>query len=313
MRDVVIIGGGLSGLAAAYELEQHQVDYTLIEVKRELGGSIHTIQKDGFLLDLGPFALADTLDSAWLDSLGLSDALFHLDEKTVAFKNGTASLVQAIKAKMTGTRLMRMALSSIGELGNGRYSICLENGLLFDAKSLIIALPARYAERVFYGYITPITEMLLGYQYDTIQRVSLVFRSEELPDEIPHPPDMAYVFIHRTDNLSRIAEAYTLLHFGLRVAPERIESPQAVVNFLCEHFNLPDPVSYGIGFWAEADPISCFDDTHEQWVKDIRAQLPERIALIGSDYSQKAPCLKGISDFDERIRQGQEAARKMLD
>lgn len=48
MRDVVIIGGGLSGLAAAYELEKHNVDYTLIEVKRELGGSIRTLKKDDF-------------------------------------------------------------------------------------------------------------------------------------------------------------------------------------------------------------------------------------------------------------------------
>lgn len=312
MRDVVIIGGGLSGLAAAYELEQHQVDYTLIEVKRELGGSIRTIEKDNFLHDVGAFAIADTLDAQWLASLGLSDTLFQLDDNTVAFKEGTGSLVQAIKAKMTGTRLMRMAVSSIGEVDDGRYSICLENGLMFDAKALIIALPARYAERLFYGYITPITEALLDYHYDTIQRVSLVCETKDMPQDIPHPPDMAYTSIYRTEDNARIAEDHSLIQFGLRIAPERIQLPEKIIHFLCERFKLPQPVSYAMGFWAEADPISCYDDAHTQWVKDIRAQLPDRVALIGSDYTQHAPNLKGISYFDERIRQGQEAVRQML-
>jgi protoporphyrinogen oxidase len=205
-----------------------------------------------------------------------------------------------------------MAVSSIGELDNGRYSICLENGLLLDARALIVALPARYAERLFYGYITSITEALLYYEYDSIHRVALVCRSDELPQKISNPPDMAYAFIHLTEDHARIADGYTLLQFGLRLTPDRVESPEQLVNFLQERFNLPEPVAYGLGFWAEADPISCYDDAHTTWVNDIRAQLPETIALIGSDYSHQAPCYKGISYFDERIKQGQTAAKQML-
>ena len=36
MRDVVVIGGGLSGLAACYELERCGAAYTVIEVKAAL-------------------------------------------------------------------------------------------------------------------------------------------------------------------------------------------------------------------------------------------------------------------------------------
>ena len=174
----------------------------------------------GFTLDVGPFALADNLDLDWLKTLGLGDALYPLREGVVAFKQGTGALIDALASKMTAPRMMRMAVSSIGELENGRCSICLENGVMLDAKALILALPARYAERLFYGYITPLTETLLDYHYDTVHRIALGFRTADIPACIPVPPDMAYVFIQRTDHPARVPPNHTLLQIGLRLAPE---------------------------------------------------------------------------------------------
>ena len=57
MRDVVVIGGGLSGLAACYELEKQQIRYTLIEVKRRVGGSISSCKDKGFVTDASAFAI----------------------------------------------------------------------------------------------------------------------------------------------------------------------------------------------------------------------------------------------------------------
>ncbi len=48
MANVVVIGGGLTGLAAAWELERQRIPYTLIEVKKRFGGSIITERRDGF-------------------------------------------------------------------------------------------------------------------------------------------------------------------------------------------------------------------------------------------------------------------------
>jgi len=311
MRDVIIIGGGLSGLAAAYQLEQYQIDYTLIEVKRRLGGSIHTVLQDGFVFDQGSFAVADTLDADWLAGLGLEESTYPLGEGVIAFQSGTGQIIEALAQKIHAPRLMRMAVSSIGELENGHCAVCLENGLLLEAKAIIVALPARYAERLFYGYITPLTEALLDYQYDTIQRVSLGFRSDDLPEKIQNPRDMAYAFIHRTDHSSRVPENHTMLQFGLRIAPQRLESPEQAVTLLREVFDLPEPITQFVGYWAEADPISCYDDKHNQWVTDIRAQLPPQIALIGSDYSLNAPCHKGVAHLGDRIWQGQQAAQRL--
>jgi oxygen-dependent protoporphyrinogen oxidase len=54
-----IIGGGIAGLAAAYELEQARaagatVDYTLFEARERLGGSLSSEIVNGVVLELGP-------------------------------------------------------------------------------------------------------------------------------------------------------------------------------------------------------------------------------------------------------------------
>ncbi|MCA1576804.1 MAG: protoporphyrinogen oxidase [Acidobacteria bacterium] len=56
MRRIVVIGGGISGLAAAHRLIEidPSVDLTLIEASARLGGTLRTDQRDGFLLERGP-------------------------------------------------------------------------------------------------------------------------------------------------------------------------------------------------------------------------------------------------------------------
>ncbi len=57
--DVLIIGGGLSGLAAACRLEKAGVDYQLVEASDRIGGRVKTDEVDGFLLDHGFQVLLD--------------------------------------------------------------------------------------------------------------------------------------------------------------------------------------------------------------------------------------------------------------
>ncbi len=51
---VAIIGGGISGLSAAFALHKRQVPYLLLEASSGLGGVIRTETRDGFLLEGGP-------------------------------------------------------------------------------------------------------------------------------------------------------------------------------------------------------------------------------------------------------------------
>ncbi len=54
-RRVVVIGGGISGLSAAYRLTQTgAAEVVLLEGSSQLGGTLRTYQRDGFLLEGGP-------------------------------------------------------------------------------------------------------------------------------------------------------------------------------------------------------------------------------------------------------------------
>ncbi len=54
---IAIVGGGISGLAAAFALQKLGVPYLLVEAERALGGVIRTERRDGFLLEGGPDAM----------------------------------------------------------------------------------------------------------------------------------------------------------------------------------------------------------------------------------------------------------------
>jgi len=51
---VLIVGGGISGLATAWFLRRRGVEVALLEAEREPGGTISTVSRDGFLVDTGP-------------------------------------------------------------------------------------------------------------------------------------------------------------------------------------------------------------------------------------------------------------------
>jgi oxygen-dependent protoporphyrinogen oxidase len=75
--DVVIIGGGIAGLAAAYELSRQGPSFLLLERAPRAGGVILSEEIDGFTLDGGPDALLIQKPEAiaLCRELGLGDRL----------------------------------------------------------------------------------------------------------------------------------------------------------------------------------------------------------------------------------------------
>jgi protoporphyrinogen/coproporphyrinogen III oxidase len=66
MRDVIIIGGGISGLATAHDLAARGVDVSVLERQKHVGGNAISERVDGFLMEHGPA----TLNAAFSPAMG---------------------------------------------------------------------------------------------------------------------------------------------------------------------------------------------------------------------------------------------------
>jgi oxygen-dependent protoporphyrinogen oxidase len=60
MKSVAIIGGGITGLTAAFYLKRAGVPVTVYEAGNRTGGVIQSLRKDGFLAEFGPNTLLET-------------------------------------------------------------------------------------------------------------------------------------------------------------------------------------------------------------------------------------------------------------
>jgi len=90
---VAVIGGGVSGLTAAYDLARQGVDCTLIESQDRLGGVIRTDRVDGCLVEAGPdsFLTQKPWATELIRELGLGDELIGSNDsrrKTFILRDG---------------------------------------------------------------------------------------------------------------------------------------------------------------------------------------------------------------------------------
>lgn len=82
-KKVVIIGGGITGLTAAYYLQKEirenelPLEITLIEATHRLGGKMQTYKKDGYIIERGPdsFFKSNEYVHRLIEHLGLSNQL----------------------------------------------------------------------------------------------------------------------------------------------------------------------------------------------------------------------------------------------
>jgi len=60
MKSVAIIGGGITGLTAAFRLQKCQIPVTLYEAGCRVGGPIQTVRENGYLAECGPNTILET-------------------------------------------------------------------------------------------------------------------------------------------------------------------------------------------------------------------------------------------------------------
>ncbi len=304
MRDIIIIGGGLTGMSAAWELERQGVAYTLIEVKARLGGSITTERRSGFILDSTAFVLEKYSAWGFLEELDLDDALVPIgtyrDGQLVIFRDGTQTLVDAVARRISSAAVMkRMAVSSIGRIDDKCYGVCLENGLMLSARGVIVTAPARYAEHMLHSLDPEIALSLLDYRYDPTVRVSLGYKRDQAR-EIVSSEGLKFIEVY--DMPERVPTEHVLVRAGVRLEGA-IKSPQAALNYVKRR--IPSkPVMQWAAYWAEADPLTRFLPEHAALMDEIEARLPPQVVIAGSDYRARR--------LDQQVKHGRAAARKLV-
>lgn len=84
-RKVVIIGGGITGLTAAYYLQKEArekglpLDVKIIEASHRLGGKMQTVVRDGYIIERGPDSFLARKQSArrLAKEVGMEDKLVN--------------------------------------------------------------------------------------------------------------------------------------------------------------------------------------------------------------------------------------------
>jgi len=121
MRRIVVIGGGVSGLAAAHRVLEFGHHVTLLEASSRLGGTIQTTHRDGFLLERGPDSFISEKPEALqlAKRLGLESQLIQTNEeyrRSFIVRNGRLHAVPEGFQLLAPSRLWPFLTSDIFSL-----------------------------------------------------------------------------------------------------------------------------------------------------------------------------------------------------
>ena len=167
--EVLIVGGGLSGLALADHLSQQGVDFLLVEAHERLGGRILTKTLSGGKFDLGPAwfwpgqprlaELVRRFEIPIFEQYSTGDLIYQDQSGAVQRGRGYASmqgsyrlsggmgrLIDALEAQLDYTKILNgTRLKSVRYETNGITAILDQNAtaLTVSARKIVLAAPPR--------------------------------------------------------------------------------------------------------------------------------------------------------------------------
>jgi oxygen-dependent protoporphyrinogen oxidase len=215
MRDVVIVGGGITGLACALRFQllasgrSDAPDITLLEASSRLGGKVASERVAGFVIDAGAdvFLARKPEGVALCRSLGIGHRLQESGERRGAFvlRGGVLERSDAYddagplvtprggmqELTDTAAEALRPGIARFGvrvtavEGSAGDYVVRTDDGAALPASAVVVALPARVAARVLAGIAPRAAEALAEVTYTETTTVSVAYAASD----VPHPLD----------------------------------------------------------------------------------------------------------------------------
>jgi len=213
---VVVIGAGIAGLAAAWELTRVQgCEITVLESERRAGGIIVTEQVEGFIVEGGPdgFLAGEPELPELAKELGIGDRLVSqqsrgtslwngkelqpIEEGQAAamlgieasktevaagfrsFAGGMGEPVAALSQRLSGVLRFAQGVAGLTRDGKG-WRVAVTGGSAHDADAVVLAIPAYAAGRFLEMVGVTHARVLAQVVYVPSITVSLAYRAEQI-------------------------------------------------------------------------------------------------------------------------------------
>jgi len=216
VTDVIVVGAGLAGLAAAYDARRMGADVVVLESEHRPGGVVVTEHvAGGWVVEGGPdsFLPGDGTVAAVAAELGIADrivrqsthgaavwtgqALQPLSEGDAAallgiqakpedlkvehmsFAAGMTELVDALAAAVGPFLRLRVGVSGVSPTRDG-FRLSVTGGSTVSGSTLILALPAWRAAQLLRGLEPHAADALGAIRYSPSLTVSLAYRADQV-------------------------------------------------------------------------------------------------------------------------------------
>lgn len=213
---VVVVGAGLTGLAAAYDLVRAGADVMVLESAARAGGIVLTDHPaPGWVVEGGPesFVATEPEIPALARALGIADRLISQrvqesllwDGRTLSvlsagdaarllgidatrtdlsrgfqsFQAGMAEITDALFAATATVTRLRVGVTAVQPRGAG-FRLNVTGGTSLDCDALILTLPAHAAGRLLAPFVPEVRDVLEAVRYYPGTSVSLAYKSDQV-------------------------------------------------------------------------------------------------------------------------------------
>jgi oxygen-dependent protoporphyrinogen oxidase len=142
-QQVIVVGAGIAGLAAAFELQRAGFDVTVLERSDDVGGRMQTVQRDGFRIDTGATILLSSFTAVLglAAEAGLASQVQPTSDHVGVIRDGTIHRMHS-SSKWDGVRTPLLSLKGKAGLAKALYKTKRLGTALDDWADLTTA--ARY-------------------------------------------------------------------------------------------------------------------------------------------------------------------------
>ena len=343
MSRVVVVGGGIAGLSAAWDLAQAGADVTVLESERRPGGVIVTERRDGFLVEGGPdgFLAAEPELPALAVELGIAGSVVTqqargtslwtgktfepLEEGRAAellgietrapsltagfrsFAGGMAEPVAALAERLLNCLRFTQGVTGIATARAG-WRVALTGGSAHEAEGLVLALPAYAAGRWLEQIGVTGARALADVAYAPSITVSLAYRADQIKGPLEGTGFVGGISLRAcTYASSKFAGRAPDRHVLLRafLAPADGEPAQLAHAELSAILGIRGAPLWSRAFqWTRGLPR--YREHHAAHLADVRERLARLapLTICGAGYDGA-----GVSSC---VRSGRQAAAEML-